>query len=787
MNPYDSSVSGKPLLSIVGKPLPRVDAVPKVTGEAEYDSDVHIRGMLHGRILRSPYPHARILDIDTRKAEKLPGVKAVITAEDTPKIQYGLMVHDEQALAVEKVRYVGDEVAAVAAIDEDTAEEALELIRVEYDILPAVLTPEQAMQPGAPVIQSENPSNIAAFFHVETGDVESGFQEADVILEKKFEVASVSQAVMGPIGCVASFDSSGRLNMWMSSMDLFSHRRGLSHVLNMSEGEINLIRKYCGGAQGLKNLMEPVYPICAFLAKKAGKPVRLYKNREEDFIAGRPRPSCTINSKVGIKRDWTICARQTEIVQDAGAHAGFAPIHILTYTRGDNLYRIENSKTDAKAVYTNKTPGGAYRGFGSPESLFAFNSMIDMLAEEIGMDPLDIQLKNGARPGTVSPHGWKIGSCGLRECLEKVAAETVWRERRSKKRPKRGMGLACQIHASDMRYWDGFMGSVTFVEILEDGKVLITTGENEYGQGIETVEAQIVAEVLGIPLEDVRVLEGSTDTVPFSIGPVASRATISGGTAAKLAAEDARDQLFKLASEMMEANPEDFEIRAGRISVKGYPDRFVTVAEVARLSQSRRGGSAIIGKGVDRRDTDYVFVWPPPGRDQERPIQTRVLSGNPSSAYFFSAHVVEVEVDTETGKVKVLRIVQADDLGKAINPMMAEGQTEGGTIQGLGFSLMEELRRDNNGRIVNPNFLDYKPPTALDAPDIKVIHVESNEALGPFGAKGLGEASQNCSAGAMANAIYDAIGVRITSLPITPEKILKALKQKTKPERSRHK
>jgi len=766
-------------LSVVGRRLPRVDALSKVTGEAKYDSDIQLSGMLHGRILRSPYPHARILRIDTGKVEKLSGVKAVITGEDTPKIQYGLLVHDEQVLALGKVRYVGDEVAAVAATDEDIAEEAINLIQVDYEILPAVFTPEKALQPGAPVIHEENPSNLAAQFHVETGNVEAGFREADVILEKRFTIESVSQAVMGPFGCVANFDSSGRLNMWMSSMDLFSHRIGLSQVMNMPIGKINLIRNYCGGAQGGKNLMEPIYPICAFLAQKAGKPVRLYKNREEDFIAGRPRPACTIDSKVGIKRDGTIVARQTKIVQDTGGHAGFSPIHILAYTRGDNLYRIKNSKTDAKAVYTNKTPGGAYRGFGSPESLFAFNSMIDMLAEEIGMDPLDIQLKNGARPGTISPHGWKIGSCGLTECLGKVAAETNWRERRSRKIPGRGIGLACQIHASDMRYWRGFMGSVTFVKILEDGKVLVNTGENEYGQGIETVEAQIVAEVLGIPLEDVRIMEASTDTAPFSIGPVASRGTISGGMAAKLAAEDARDQLFKLASEMMESNPGDLEMRSGKIYVKGSPERFVTIAEVAQFSQSREGGSAIIGKGIDRRDTDYVFVCPPPGKDQKRPVQTCVHFGNPSSAYFFSAHVVEVEVDTETGKVKVLRIVQADDLGKAINPMMAEGQTEGGTVQGMGFSLAEELRRDSKGRVLNASFLDYKPPTTMDVPEIKVIHVESNEPLGPFGAKGLGESSQNCSGGAMANAIYHAIGIRITSLPITPEKILKALKEKS--------
>ncbi len=705
----------------------------------------------------------------------------MITAEDTPKIPYGTMIYDEHVLAVEKVRYVGDEVAAVAAIDEDTAEEALDLIQVDYEILPAVFDSEEAIKPGAPVIHSESPTNVAGRFHVERGHVEAGFQEADAILEKRFFYPCVNQAFMGTTGCVSNFDSSGRLIMWLSSMDIFKVRSTLAHVLNMSEGEINLIRTCCGGAFGGKMTMKAIHPICALLAKKAGKPVRLYNNREEEFIAGRPRPSSVIDSKVGIKRDGTISARQTQIVMNTGGYAGFSPILILAMgTRGDNLYRLQNVKTDAQAIYTNTTPPGAYRGFGSPENLFVSNSMIDMLAEEIGMDPMDIHLKNAALPGTVSVHGWKINSCGLTECIEKVAAQTGWRKRRSKKKVKRGMGIACQVHASDMRYWDGFMGSVAFVKILEDGKLLINTGEHEYGQGLETVQAQIAAEVLGVPLEDVSILEATTDTAPFSIGPYASRSTISGGMAARLAAEDARNQVFELASEMIEADPKDLEICDGEISVKGSPGQSISLAEVARWSQYRRGGSAIIGKGIDRRDTDFVYVCPPPGKDQQRPVQCIVNYGSPSSACFYSAQVVEVEVDTETGKVRVLRLVQADDLGRAINPMMAEGQTEGGTVQGMSFSLIEEVRRDANGRMLNANLLEYLTPTALDIPETTVLFVESNEPSGPFGAKGHGESSQNCSGGAIANAIYDAVGVRITSLPITPEKILKALKEKSR-------
>ncbi len=767
-------------LSVVGKSLPRVDSLSKVTGEAKYDCDFRIQGMLHGKILRSPYAHARILNIDTSKAERLPGVKAVITADHTPKIPYGLLIYDEQVLATEKVRYVGDEVAAVAAVDQDAAEEAIELIQVDYEVLPAVFDPEKAIEPGAPQIHMMSPTNIIAELHLERGNVASGFEEAEVVLEQRFVYPNVSQAVMETTGCVANFDSSGRLNIWLSSMDIFSQRKQLAYVLGMSEGKINLIRMTCGGAFGSKCTMKPVYPICALLSGKTGKPVRIFYDREEDLVVGRPRPPSIIDLKAGIKQDGIITARQANVVVDAGAYANNMPYLMMALsTRPDNAYHIKNIKTDSRTVYTNKTPGGAYRGFGGPEMLFALNSMVDMLAEAIGMDPLDVQLKNAVHANTVTAHGYKIKSCGLTECIEKVAEETDWRERRSKKRFKRGMGLACQVHACDMRYWEGFLGSVMFVKILEDGRVLINTGEHDFGQGIETVQTQIVAEVLGIPVGDIHIMEASTDTAPYAIGPYASRLTISGGTAAKLAAEDARDQVFNLASEMMEANPKDLKIREGRIFVEGSTDRFVTLADVARFSQYRLGGSEIIGKGVDERYTDHVYITPPPAADLKMPVECHVNYGSPSSAYFFSAQVVEVEVDTETGKVKVIRLVQADDLGKAINPMMAQGQTEGGTVQGLGFSLTEELKRDAYGRVLNGNLLDYQVPTTMDIPELKVIFVESNEPLGPFGAKGVGEASQNCSGGAMANAIYDAIGVRISSLPITPEKILKAIREKS--------
>lgn len=752
--------------SVVGKRLPRVDGAIKATGEAKYSVDIVLPKMLCGKVLRSPYPHARILNIDTSKAERLRGVKAVITDKDTSKIECDPWAVGKYILAIDKVRYIGDEVAAVAAIDEDIAQEALDLIEVEYEELPAVFDPLEAMKPEAPMIHDAK-GNIAESWNIERGDVDKNFREADCIVEDKVETQFQNHCCMEPIACVADFDISGKLTIWLSSMDMWNMRRGLAKVLNMAESKVRVIQTWVGGAFGSKIDMEPIHAICALLAKKTGKAVRMENTREEQFMASFRRINAIIEHKTGVKQDGKIVARQIKIIADAGAYntwmSGFMMRRIAICP--DAMYRIPNMKAEAKLVYTNKPYVTAFRGFGSMKGTFVLETQLEVIAEKLGIDPMELRLKNATQTGHVSIHGEVIGSCALSECIQKVAESIGWKEKKKRRKYGRGIGMACSMYSSDYRI-AAFGGSVAFVKIIEDGRVNIISGEHEYGQGMWNVFAQIAAEELSVSIEDIEITPPDTDITPFALGPYGGgRNTISGGNAVKLAAEDAREKLFQVAAEMLEANPEDLTIGDRKIYVQGSPKKGISIAEVAKTSIHRRGGSAIIGKGVDEPDTTDI-----PNMD--------TMYGNFSSAFTFSAHAAEVEIDTETGKIKVLNYESANDLGKAINPMTAEGQVEGQAVTGgIGYGLMEKMVWEK-GHTLNPSFLDYKIPTALDIPPIKTILVESNEPHGPYGAKAVGRLAIIPSPSAIANAIYDAVGVRIKELPITPEKILKALGEK---------
>jgi CO/xanthine dehydrogenase Mo-binding subunit len=722
--------------------------------------------MLYGKILRSHYPHARILNIDTSKAERLPGVKAVITAKDTPTIEWDPWAVGKYTLAVDKVRCIGDEVAAVAAISEDIAEEALELIKVEYEPLPAVFDLSEAMQPDAPMIHDAE-GNIAETWNIERGDVEKNFREADCIIEDRFETQLQNHCYMEPICCVADFDISEKLTIWLTSMDMWNMRRTLAKVLNMTESKVRVVQAYVGGAYGARLDLEPIHAICALLAKKSGKAVRVENNREEQFLASFRRVNGIIEHKIGVKQDGRIVARHIKIIGNAGAYntwlTGFQLKRIAVIP--DGSYNIPSMKAEAKLVYTNKPYVTAFRGYGAIQGRFVVETHLDVIAEKLRMDPVELRLKNATQTGCVSIHGEVISSCALDECIHKVVKSIGWKEKKKKKIYGRGIGVSCSMYCSDSRLDNGFGGSVAFVEIHEDGRVTINSGEHEYGQGMFNVFAQITAEELGVPVEDIEITPQDTDITPYALGPYGGgRITVSGGNAVKLAAEDAREKLFQLAAEMLEANPEDLTIADRKIHVQGYPEKVVSIAEVAQTSIYQRKGSAIIGKGVDERDTDVQDL--------------DTMYGNHSSGYTFSVAAAEVEIDIETGKIRVLNYESANDLGKAINPMTSEGQVEGQIATGgIGYGLMEEMVWDK-GIMINPNYLDYKLPTALDMPTMKTILVESNEPNGPYGAKGLGRLAIQPAPAAIANAIYDAIGVRIKDLPITPQKILKALKEK---------
>ena len=767
---------------LVGQRVPRVDAREKVMGAAVYTSDIEPPGMLyHGKILRSPHPHARIIKVDKERAEKLPGVGAVIIGKDTP-VKFGFLLQDEWALAVEKVRFVGEPVVAVAAIDEDIAEEALALINVEYEVLPAVFDAEEAIKPGAVPVQEGG--NIAAKYHILRGDIEKGFNEADYIFEDRFTTHSQHHCYMEPYGVIASFDANGKLTVWVGGMYPSGLRVEIARYLNIGESKVRIICPTIGGAFGNKITMKPEMPICALLAKKIGKPVKIERTREEEFMAGRPRITSIWQLKTGVKKDGRIVAFSKKVLGNCGAYVGITPglMVAMIGIRSDNLYRHVNIETEGTLVYTNATPMKNFRGYGSVQSTFAFESQMDIIAEKLGMDPMELRLKNTTKSGDLTVHGWKISSCGLDECIQKVTKESGWKEKKKKKQFGKGVGMAIAMHESDIRMKtvedvatpNYFGGAVIFVKIMEDGRIQINTGYPDFGQGAKTTLSIIAAEVLGVPIDSVELVSLDTDITPYTLGPWGSMFTLSGGMAVKLAAEDAKKQLFEVASEMLEIAPSDLDVGNGEVFVKGSPWKQVSISAVAKFAAYSRGGSMIMGKGVDERNT--VDIGSPVELGTTRNPAT-LFYGHASSAPYFYANVAEVEVDTETGVVRVLKFTEADDMGKVINHLGWEGQVQGGITQGMGFALSEDLT-PIQGKYYPLTFMDYKIPSAMDMPPIKLIPVETKEPQGPFGAKGGGESGINVAPTAIANAVYDAVGIRIKDLPLTPEKILKALKER---------
>ena len=751
-------------LSIVGKELPSIDSKPKATGEAQYIEDLRIAGMLYGKILRSPIPHGRILHIDTSRAKRLVGVKSVVTAQDTPTIKFGLVISDELILAGEKVRYVGDEVAAVAAIDLETAEEALSLIRVDYEELPPVFDPEEAMKPGAPLIH-EVEKNIAQEIRFTRGTFAEGLKSADLIAQERFETPFVHPSYIEPVGCVAFFDLYGTLNLWLPFQKIFLTRALLAKALNMPPGKIRIIQPSVGGGFGGK-LDQKIPAVASLLTMTCQKPVKIINTREDEFRVGRSRVGTQIDLTMGMKKDGTVVAKRARIIADNGAYSSYAPSTLNTLAiRQDNAYRFHHLETEAYLVYTNKVPTGAFRGFGNPQVTFAVESMLDILAAKAGLDPLEVRRRNVSMTGDVTVHGWRIASGGLPECLERAAQAMRWKEKKRMKAPHRGLGMACLIHVSGNRASYDYDGSSAFIRLNEDGNFDLLIGEGELGQGARTVFAQIAAEELGVHIENINVSVADTATTPYCLGASASRVTFVGGNAVKAAAQAVREKMVEVASDMLEAPKKQIVMEDGTIFAQGSRDKY-SLGELAKFALYRKGGAPIMEKGTFDANSERM--------------DPKTKYGNISGAYPFGVHMAEVEVDEETGKVKILAYVAAHDLGRAINPMAARGQIIGGVAQGIGYALTEELVFER-GHIVNSSFTDYKIISAEDMPPVTTILVETLDPSGPFGAKGLGEPTIVPVAPAIANAIYDALGVRMKSLPITPEKILKALENLTIP------
>jgi 4-hydroxybenzoyl-CoA reductase subunit alpha len=751
-------------LTVVGSRMPMVDAAAKVKGTAQFTDDLIFPGMLYGKILRSPLPHAKILRVDTSEAEKLSGVKGVVTGQDIPDRMYGIVpkAKDEYALARDKVRFIGDDVAAVCALDPETAEEAIRLIKVDYEELPAVFDPLEAIKEGAPLVHDNIKNNISQSIRKEFGDVEKAFSESNFVFEDTFYSQAVNHAPLEPHAAIAQYDPlKGELVVWSSTQIPFFLRRNLASTLLIPESKVRVIKPKVGGGFGQKIDMYAKDFCAAWFAIKSGKTVKFVYEREEVFISTRQRHPMYITVKTGMKKDGTILAQQFSVYADGGAYNSTAPTMItLTCYFLMIPYHVPNLIYEGHHVYTNKPVGGAMRGHGIPQARFAVERQLEMIAERIGIDPVELRVKNSIHAGEPHPAKFIINSCGFSDCLKDAAEAIGWKEKREKLPFGRGMGIAGAAFPSGVSNMS-HISSGAVVQLGQDGAINVLSGAADIGQGAETVISQIVAEVLGVPMEDVRITAADTGITPLDPGTFGSGVTVRAGNAAKLAAIEVKEKLFKCVANKLEARIEDLVAKDRRIFVKGSPDRGMTLRDAIKGYQYADLPMPIVGRSS----------WFPPATE---PTTLFKEDGNFSPSYSFMAQTAEVEVDLKTGQVKVLKMVTAHDCGRPINPMLVEGQLEGSVAGGMGQALYENVIMEK-GQVMNPSFLDYGFPTVMEMPEIGTIEVETNDPVGPFGAKEAGEGTQLSPAPAIVNAIYDAIGIDFKELPVTPEKMLKAL------------
>ncbi len=800
--------------SVIGKSIAMVDAAGKTTGAGKYTDDLSLPGMLVGKILHSPYPHARIVRIDTSRAKALEGVVAVVTGEDAPN-QYGILPvgHDETALAVGKVRYIGDNVACVAAITEEIAEEALELIDVEYEPLPAYFDPEESMKAEADLIHEHRPHNIEKDYHHVFGDPEKGFAEADYVHEARYIANEVTHAAMEPHSTLASFEldpytgTLGRLTVWSSTQVPYYLQHKLSLVLELPMSQIRVIKPLVGGGFGGKSEVIPLEIIAAVTARAARAPVKITYTREEVFWAHRGRPRTIVDLKTGVKKDGRVTSVACRVVQDGGAYCSYGVVTIL-YSGAllGALYDIPNIRYDGYRVLTNKPACGAMRGHGTVNVRFAFESQMDEIAAALGLDPAEVRRVNLLKPPTVTVNGLRVLSYGLPECIDQVVTRSGWGERRDKMPRGRGLGVACShyvsgaansIIRSDMPH------STVNIKIDRDGGVVIYTGASEIGQGSDTMTAQVVAEVLGCSLARVKVIAADTDLTPIDIGSYSSRVTFMAGNAALRAAQDVKKNIVSAAAKRMGCAPEEVVIREDRVWRTGTTtsDISPTASDYGGQINAASGhvdGQILRGSVLQTRKEeapkqhlsfeeavvsaiDFHGALTGTG-SYAPPIEARggkYKGGGvgPSPAYSYSAQVAEVSVDEETGEVTVHKVWAAHDCGRALNPVAVEGQVVGSVWMGLGQAMQEEMVW-KDGLMMNPGLLEYRSPSSVESPEIETIIVESIDPEGPFGAKEAGEGSLAATIPAISNAIYHAVGVRLREAPFTPERVLAALRDK---------
>jgi CO/xanthine dehydrogenase Mo-binding subunit len=753
---------------VIGKATPKRDGLDKVTGRTQYLHDLALPRMAHGAILRTRFPHARVLRIETSRAEALPGVLGVITADRVEQHPFGF-AKDHLALKGgpqdgRTVRCIRDEIAAVAAESDAIAQEALALISVEYEERPGVFDLEEALRPGAPLVHDTRENNLVNLrYQFSHGDVDEAFARARAIVEGAYRLGYVTTACLGTMAAIASWSPDGTLTMWSTTQVPFLYQRDLAEALGITGDRVRVIQPPIGGNFGRGLDLYPIDIIASLLARRVGRPVKIAFERIEEFTASPTREPCLIRMKTAADANGRLLARDAHVVIDNGAYVSWGsttPYVMLATTAG--LYRCPAVRFDTTIVYTNNPYSGSMRGYGNLESTFAIEAQMDDLAEQLDMDRMAIRRLNASRPGDVNPQGSVITSCAMTECLDWVEREIA----RSPARParpgcRRGVGYAAMFHVGGGARVYRSDGCGAILKLDDFGTLSLLTGATEMGQGSETVLAMIVAEEMGVPVDRVLVINSDTAVKPWDVGAHASRTTFIGGNAALLAARDLKGKLLALAATVMDERPDDLELVEGRVRVKGRPERSMEYERVVRTGHFRAGGRTLVAE---------AFYDPP------SEMLSKDLRGNVSATYGFAAQAVLVEVDLATGRVEVLKIASAHDVGRALNPGAAEGQIHGGIHMGLGYALSEELIvRD--GRVLNPQFMEYALVPASSMPEIVIRLVETVDQAGPFGAKGLGESGVIPVAAAVANAVKDAIGVRITALPLTPERVHRALEE----------
>lgn len=792
-------------LRYIGSENPRPDAPDKVAGRAIYIHDLVRPGMLHGKIKFSEYAHAGIKHIDTSRAEKLPGVRAVITGYNTPEIRIGF-IKDNFALKREKIRQFRDEVAAVAATDPETAAEAVDLIQVEYEELAGVFSPEEALLPDAPLVhevdRKGNPKSdnvVPAPWKFVAGDVEKAMQEADYVAAGDFSTPLIQQSCMGTAGCIAEFDLQNNLLIHTKTQIPFLAQNDFNRALaalGLKGKNTRVIVPALGGSFGTGLDTHAYEYIAIMLAYKTGKPVKILFNRQEEFNALSPRQPTKTHIVQGCDKEGRLTFRKVNMLLDNGAYSSWgATTPSVMMLPISSLYRVPNVFYETRIVYTNNTYCQAMRGYGNPQAAWALESNLDQLAEIAGIDPYDFRMLNSNIPNDITPMGLQISTCGLRECLQAVADKLDWQEARGRRREKaRGVGMASLFHVGGSGRVYRSDGTGIIMKLDDFGNVSVITGGVEMGQGFDAALTLTAAEALGVTPDKVKVVSGDTATCPWDVGTHASRGAFTAGNAAIMAAQKARQKIFQVAAEHFMprvqhklrkrrkkepgfelpdlnydrvCDPSELDMQANTIFLKEEPANpllKVTLAEILREAHYKEQGSMIVTE---------AFYDP-----CNQMLDPKTCRGNLSATYIFGTQGAEVEVDLETGEVKILRIAAAHDVGKVISRQTIKGQIYGGVVMGLGYALCEEYKTDK-GRNLNPGFLDYKILTAADLNfPIHVMCIETDDLEGPFGAKGVGEPGLVPTAPAIANAVYDAIGVRIKDLPITPEKILAALKEK---------